>query len=140
MERLRGFLQACGNRLRLFMSDRYGTDQLNLALLVLYLMLCLISSLTNILFFNLLGIAVVILVFYRMLSRDHYRRAQENRFFLEKAEPVLRFLRQQRLRLTDRQHRYYYCPCCRQMLRVPRGRGKITVICPRCRTSIQRKS
>jgi len=140
MERLRSFLTACGNRLRAFMSGRYGTDQLNLGLLVLYLLLCLIASATGFSFFNLLALIVVVLAFFRMLSRDPYRRARENQLFLDKMQPVLRFLRQQRLRFTDKQHRYYRCPCCRQMLRVPRGRGKITIICPRCRTTIERKS
>ena len=140
MEQLRRILSALGGRLRRFMSGRYGTDQLNLALLVLYLVLSLLGSATSFFLFNLLALIVVILAFFRMLSFDHYRRARENQLFLEKLQPVLRFFRQLRLRLTDRQHRYYRCPCCRQMLRVPRGRGKITIICPRCRTSIERRS
>jgi len=128
------------NWLRNFMSGRYGTDQLNLGLLVLYLALCVLASATNLILFNLIALIVVICAFYRMLSRDHYRRSQENQWFLLKMQPVFRWGRQLRQRLTDREHRYYRCPGCRQMLRVPRGRGKITITCPRCRTVLTKKS
>ena len=128
------------NWLRSFMSGRYGTDPLNLGLLVLYLVLCVLASATGLVLFNLIALIVVIFAFYRMLSRDHYRRAQENQWFLAKMQPVFRRWRQMKQRFSDREHRYYRCPCCRQMLRVPRGRGKITITCPRCRTALKKKT
>jgi len=128
------------NWLRNFMSGRYGTDQLNLGLLVLYLVLCLLASATGFLLFNLVALFVVIFAFYRMLSRDHYRRTQENQWFLVKMQPVFRWWRQTKQRLSDREHRYYRCPRCKQLLRVPRGRGKITLTCPRCRAKLTRKT
>ena len=33
-----------------------------------------------------------------------------------------------------RLYHYYRCPQCRQKLRVPRGRGRIQISCPRCGT------
>ena len=128
------------NWFRNFMSGRYGTDQLNLALLISYLIFCLIASLTGLTFFNLFALAAVILCFYRMLSRNVYRRSRENQTFLIRMQPVFRFCRQTGTRLRDREHRYYRCPCCKQLLRVPRDRGKITITCPRCRTTLTKKT
>ena len=43
-------------------------------------------------------------------------------------------------RLKDRQHRYFDCPKCHQMVRVPRGKGKISITCPRCREKFVKKT
>ena len=65
----------------------------------------------------------------RTLSRNTYRRYQENRKFLQ-------FF----TRLKDRQNRYFDCPKCRQLVRVPRGKGKIAITCPRCKEKFIRKT
>lgn len=125
------------NRLRQFMYGRYGTDQLQWGLLGAYLVLSLILS-GSILRY----IALVPLVFfwYRFLSRDIYKRRAENTLFMKKAEPVILYFKRIKSRLQDREHRYYSCPRCKQTLRVPKGRGKITITCPMCRTSIIKKT
>lgn len=64
----------------------------------------------------------------RALSRNTYKRYQENRKFLQ-------FF----TRLKDRQNRYFDCPKCRQLVRVPRGKGKIAITCPRCKEKFIRK-
>ena len=43
-------------------------------------------------------------------------------------------------RLKDRQNRYYTCPRCRQTVRVPRGKGKIAITCPRCKERFIKKT
>jgi hypothetical protein len=128
------------NWFRNFMYGRYGTDQLNLALLVSYLVFCLLASFTGIGLFNLIALAAVIFCIYRMFSRDIARRSRENQTFLTKMQPVFRWWRQLNARVRDRDHRYYRCPCCKQVLRVPRGRGKIAITCPRCRTVLNKKT
>jgi uncharacterized paraquat-inducible protein A len=75
-----------------------------------------------------------------MFSRDIARRSRENQTFLTKMQPVFRWWRQLNARVRDRDHRYYRCPCCKQVLRVPRGRGKIAITCPRCRTVLNKKT
>ena len=67
--------------------------------------------------------------FFRMLSRNTYKRYQENRKYLQLVE-----------RIKDREHRYYDCPRCRQPVRVPRGKGKIAITCPKCREKFIRKT
>ena len=119
--------------LRTFMAGRYGTDRLNMVILCAGLVASLLSVMISMQPFNLifwaLSYALMILSIFRMLSRNTYKRYQENRKFLQIFD-----------RLKDRQHRYFDCPKCRQMVRVPKGKGKIAITCPRCREKFIRKT
>lgn len=77
----------------------------------------------------LLSYGLMIWAIWRTLSRNTYKRYQENRRFLQITG-----------RLKDRQNRYFDCPKCRQMVRVPRGKGKISITCPRCHEKFIRKT
>lgn len=125
------------NWLRNFMIGRYGVDQLQWTLLGAYLALSLLLPGG---LWRFLALIPLTLFWIRFLSRDVYKRSAENRVFLQKAEPVIRFLQRWNNRLKDREHRYYNCPRCKQVLRVPRGRGKIVITCPSCQTSITKKT
>ena len=119
--------------LRRFMEGRYGSDKLNTAILVAALVLVLVYTFLPLgLVKTVLWILSYVLMFwaiYRMLSRNTYRRYQENRRFLQFVDGI-----------RDREHRYYDCPNCRQRVRVPRGKGKISISCPKCREKFVRKS
>lgn len=116
-----------------FMSGRYGTDKLNMVLLGAGLILSLAGLFVRMpalnLCFMLLSYGLVGLTLFRTLSRDTYKRYQENRRFLQFFE-----------KLKDRQHRYYSCPRCRQQVRVPRGKGKISITCPKCKEKFVKKT
>ena len=119
--------------LRNFMAGRYGTDRLNMAILSVGLAASLLSMIfkfapVNLVLF-LLSYGMMFWALFRTLSRQTYKRYQENRKFL-----------QLRGRMKDREHRYFDCPKCRQMVRVPRGKGKISITCPRCREKFVRKT
>ncbi|MBE6916362.1 MAG: hypothetical protein E7470_00475 [Ruminococcaceae bacterium] len=118
MNRIRQALQR-------FMAGRYGTDKLNTYILGLGLILCLVSMFVPVTAVNLvltaISYALMIWAIFRTLSRNTYRRYQENRRFLMFFD-----------RIKDREHRYYDCPKCRQLVRVPRGKGKIMITCPKC--------
>ena len=128
------------NAIQRFMYGRYGTDQLNLALLVLYLVLYLVSALFRLEILYWLSLAVLFLLLFRTLSRNAARRRAENSKFLQVAGPVMRWWRFQRTVHRDKEHRYFKCPNCGQQLRVPRGKGKITVTCRSCGAVFQEKS
>jgi small-conductance mechanosensitive channel len=131
--------QRVSDGIRRFMFGRYGLDQLNVVLMVAAVALCLISFLfsrinavwTVALSFVLNLLSYVLLFWYilRAFSRNIEKRNQENRRFLAF-----------RSRLTDKQNRYYRCPNCKQTVRVPRGRGKICIKCPKCGEKFVRKS
>jgi ribosomal protein S27E len=128
------------NAIQRFMYGRYGHDQLNLFLLGLYLVLYLISALARITVLSWVSAVLLIFVLFRMLSRNFDRRHRENAQFMKLAGPVIQWFRLQRTIRRDREHRYFKCPSCGQQLRVPRGKGKITVTCRGCGASFQEKS
>ncbi len=128
------------NALRRFMYGRYGTDTLNNFLLAGYVVLYLLTLITRIRLFETLGTVMVFLYLFRMCSRNHVKRREENLLFLKKADPVVRWLRLRRTIYRDKDHVYFKCPNCSQQLRVPKGKGKITVTCRSCGAVFQEKS
>ena len=129
----RQFLYRLSAGFRQFMVGRYGTDKLGLALLGTALAMSLLGALlpTGIvsLVLSLGYYALMFWALFRMFSRNTYARYEENRKFL-------RFFD----RLKDRSHCYFSCPKCRQSVRVPRGKGKIAITCPRCKERFIRKT
>ena len=130
---LRQFTAKLSAGLRNFMMGRYGTDRLNMVILSVGLAASLLSVILRapvmdlVLFF--LSYGMMFWAIFRTLSRNTYKRYQENRRFLQLVG-----------RLKDREHRYFDCPKCRQMVRVPRGKGKISITCPRCREKFVKKT
>ena len=104
-----------------FMYGRYGPDQLNTALLVLGAVLAVLGMITSLPLLTVLSYVPLGWLLFRMFSRNHNRRRLENQKFLQ-------FF----ARLKDRESRYYACPRCHQTVRVPRGKGKINIHCPKC--------
>ena len=123
-----------------FMYGRYGTDTLNNFLLGTYVVLYLLSIITRVRLFQTLGTVTVFLCLFRMLSRNHAKRRGENLWFQKKADPAIRWLRLRRTIYRDKDHVYFKCPNCCQQLRVPKGKGKITVTCRSCGAVFQEKS
>lgn len=119
--------------LRRMMAGRYGSDQLTVALLVLYAALYLTAQAIRWLPLAILALLLLCYAFYRMLSRDLSRRWRENQWFLRYWNRVSGwFGRFMRVRRDRRTHRYYKCPNCSSRLRVPKGKGKIQITCPVC--------
>lgn len=118
---------------RHFMQGRYGGDKLNMMLVWVsfgsYLLMLFIPLAPVKLALILLSYALVGWAIFRLLSRNTYKRYQENRKYLRLLE-----------RIKDREHRHYDCPRCHQPVRVPRGKGKIAITCPKCREKFIRKT
>ena len=117
-----------GQWLQRAMAGRYGSDQLNMAILVGALLLSLIGSITRVPILTLLAWAPLIWATVRMLSRNTSRRYEENRRFLALWYKVSTWWK----RLFDKNYRYFRCPKCHQVVRVPKGKGKISITCPKC--------
>ena len=107
--------------LQRFMQGRYGTDKLNTALLILGMVLCLVGSFSDQMLIYDLAYIPLLYGLFRMFSRKVEARRAENAAF----EGLLR-------RIRDRSHRYFRCPNCKQTVRVPKGKGKINIRCPKC--------
>ena len=123
-----------------FMAGRYGGDQLNLLLVALYLILYVVFLFTRMLVFEALALLLLIISLYRSLSRKLERRRAENARFLQIVRPMARRWSVFRSRAQDREHRYFKCPNCGQQMRVPRGKGRITVHCRSCGAVFEEKS
>lgn len=122
-----------GASIRRFMYGRYGSDQLNMALLIASLVLSLVNSILSVFFdgstvfsvvFLVIALFTYVLLFFaifRIFSRNVSRRRRENQRFLNGWS-----------RFCDHRHRYFHCPQCHQLVRVPRNRGKVSIRCPKC--------
>jgi len=75
-----------------------------------------------------------------MFSRRIDRRRAENAKFMTVAGPAIRWFKLRRTIHRDKEHRYFKCPNCGQQLRVPRGKGKITINCRNCGVSFEEKT
>ena len=122
------------------MYGRYGNDQLNLCLIAFYLVLYLLFAATRFVPLYWLTVVLIITALFRTLSRNLTRRREENAKFLKAAGPVIRWWRLRRTIHWDKEHRYFKCPNCGQQLRVPRGKGKITITCRNCGVSFEEKT
>ncbi len=120
------------------MWGRCGVDQLNVFLLCVSVVLCILGFVLSLMgkaaavlgaVLNLLAYVLLFWYIFRLLSRNLERRALENRRYLI-----------WKSRITDGKNRYYRCPNCKQTVRVPRGRGKICIKCPKCGEKFIRKS
>ena len=115
-----------GDWFRNFMIGRYGADKLNTHLLIAGVVLMLIGSIFGKKFVlaswcSLLSYVPLIWCIFRMYSRNIEARRRENAAYVN-------FF----AHLKDKEHRYFRCPRCHQTVRVPRGRGKINIRCPKC--------
>ena len=117
-----------GDWFRRFMYGRYGSDQLNMVLLAAALVLLVVSRFA---WPPLSALSVLLLIWsiFRTYSKNIPARRKENAWLLRLVKP-----------LTDRQHRYFRCPKCRQTVRVPRGKGRIAIRCPQCGEKFTRNS
>ena len=127
------------------MAGRNGMDALNrflsVALLVLVLTSMLIRNIRLAGSLSVLALALLVYVYFRMFSRNIYRRQQENGAYLRRRSVITSGWNGMRERWSQRKdYRFFKCPSCRTRLRVPRGKGKLNIVCRKCGTSFQRKT
>lgn len=126
--------------LRRLMYGRYGSDALNQFMLIIALVLLIPWFFTHWAIFSILILALVVLMYCRMFSRNTYKRAAENQKFLAWFTPLQRKFAGRKMQMQDKAHRYFKCPSCGRTLRVPRGRGRIEITCPHCKRKFVKKT
>lgn len=133
------------NWLQRFMIGRYGPDQLYIAsffaaLVFAVLGACFRETIAGSVL-QTLGYVLLIFALFRFLSRNLNARRRENDRFLRFWVPVRNWFKSlwQRARFF-KTHRFFRCPGCRNLLRLPRGKGKIEITCPRCGQRFRRKT
>ncbi len=108
--------------------------------MVLFLILWIIQMFTGRFIFSILEIILVVILFYRILSRNVAKRQAENAKFVQLFRPLRRRFVSVKTRIQDRDHCYFKCPSCGQRMRVPRGKGKITIHCRNCGATFEKKT
>ncbi len=139
------FFQKIGNGLARFMYGRNGADHLCMAMILTALVLNIVNMfITNDLAYvilNTLSTVLTVWMVFRMFSRNLQKRRAENARFLDKVWwPLKRRFGAAKRQSQDKEHKYFTCPNCRTVCRVPRGKGKIVITCPKCRGEIHGKS
>ncbi len=126
------------------MAGRYGADQFGrflsgAALVLLIVNLFVRGVVGQILYF--LVLAVLVYNIFRMFSKNTAARYKENVAYLKVKNRVVGWYANLRRRIREsKTHRFYKCPTCKTTVRVPKGKGKIRITCPKCGASFVRKS
>lgn len=132
-----------------FMYGRYGNDQLNRALSVLILLLLIVSFFfgfsetgsTARSFLLVIVLALLIYTYFRMLSKNLSARRAENAKFLAKTARLRDWWQLRRDMWNQRkEYKFFKCPSCKAVMRVPKGKGKIRIICKKCGTAFEKNT
>ncbi|MEE0944551.1 MAG: hypothetical protein UIM24_03770 [Clostridia bacterium] len=120
--------------IRKFMIGRYGFDKLGQALAITSAVLMILSG-----FFGSVCIALAYTLLFwcifRILSKNTVYRMNENRKYMELMFKIKAYLKRDR-----RYYRYFKCPNCRKVTKVPKKKGKIAISCPHCRYEFVKKT
>ena len=141
------FFRKVGNAIVRFMYGRNGMDQMNVMLLRGYLALFvvqLVCSLAKLhvptLICEILMWPLMFLILFRMFSKNLYKRREENSKFMQRIWRVKNRRTGARERHADKEHKYFTCKNCKTICRVPVGKGKIIITCPKCGAQIHAKT
>ncbi len=127
------------NWLTRFFYGRHGADQFSIFLFAVYLSMAILSQIFRLFPLYLVSWAVFAWSVFRMLSKNHAKRAAENNRFMVGWYRFRNGFKNFGQRAGDFQkYRVFDCPSCGQKVRVPRGKGKINITCPNCRSKFMR--
>lgn len=128
-------------KLMRFMSGRYGVDSLGKFALIAGVIIVVLAGLFDSTVFYFLAWGLIILSYFRMFSKNIYKRSGENQKFLNKTYKIrCWFAKQKNISAQKKIYHIYKCPTCKQKIRVPKGKGKIEVRCPKCSTHFVKNS
>ena len=129
------------NWLKKFMVGRYGTDKLGIALLISSVIFSLIGSIVDLQVLIFISYIPLIWCIFRIFSKNIHARVNENNKFLNLYTPLKYSIKEKiKLIFGTKTHKYYRCKKCGQIIRIPRGKGKIEVTCPKCKHRFITKS
>lgn len=141
LQRLQLAMQKFAIKMQQFMAGRYGSDKFSLFLSVVGLIFAFLGNFRELRFFYFIGLAIIIYGLFRAMSRNFEARRKELNWFLRVSEKPMQEFRLLKNKWRDRKtHKYFKCKSCKTVLRVPKGRGKIEITCPKCRMKTIKKS
>lgn len=123
-----------------FMRGRYGHDSLNQTLIIATLAVLVVNIFLGNKYVGLLGYVLWAVGLFRMFSKNIYKRQQENIAYEKLVEPITKQVTVMKKQKADPMNKYYRCPTCSQIVRVPKGRGKIEIRCPKCQSRFEKRT
>ena len=130
-----------------FMQGRYGVDDLSRFTMGTALVLIILTMFVNIVnrsvgsVLDFLAIAAIVYAYFRIFSRNIQKRYAENQKYLQMTSKFrLRFNKEKNLMNQRKTHHIYSCPGCGQKIRIPKGKGRIEIECPKCHTKFIKRS
>ena len=128
-------------KLARFMVGRNGVDDLARFESLFVLVVLILSIFTRSGLLDLIAIAFIVHMYFRVFSRNVSKRYEENQKFLNfRYDWTVKWNRKKKHFEQRKMYKFYKCPMCRQEVRVPRGHGKICITCPKCREEFIRRS
>lgn len=123
------------------MAGRYGADQLTKFLVILSLVLIVASKFIRLAVLQFGAFGLLIFAYYRMFSRKIKERIEENQIYLSKRNKIVsKFNKTKNKAKGIKDYKYFNCDNCKQEIRVPRKKGKIKIICPKCKNEMIKKT
>ena len=128
-------------RMAVFMQGRYGMDQLGKVLTFGTVIMLLLSTVLQVHLLYIVGIIALVFSYFRVFSRNIGKRYEENQKFLNWRYKMICKKSKIMSRIKDRKtNTIFNCPNCQQKIRVPKGKGKICIKCPKCRIVFVKKT
>ncbi|MDD3403901.1 MAG: hypothetical protein PHQ72_11160 [Hespellia sp.] len=124
-----------------FMQGRYGVDSLSKVITTIGFIVLILGMFlkTNVMYW--IGWVLVIYAYFRIFSKNVGKRAQENQLYLNKTYKLrCKFAAWKNQLAQSKNYHIYACPSCKQKIRIPRGKGKIEIRCPKCGTTFVKRS
>ena len=121
-----------------FMQGRYGIDQLNSFLMIVCVICFIVNMFIGSIVLTFIAYGTWLFVIFRMFSKNIYARNRENdKYFFS---PLSRWLKLKLMSKQDPSNKYFSCPKCKQMVRVPKGHGTVVVTCPNCQNKFEKRT
>ncbi|MGN0496111.1 MAG: hypothetical protein ACI4GW_07780 [Lachnospiraceae bacterium] len=147
MELWKKYITMLREDMNMVMSKRCGLDELNNFIMLVGFVFILISLFTQKGIFTIIGALLVVLCYLRIFSKKVDKRKKENDFYMRYMGNVVLFVRLIKLILKmkiksirDKEYVYFVCKTCRQIIRIPKGKNKISIRCPKCGTTFIRRT
>ena len=128
-------------KIQKFMTGRYGFDELSKIYLGVTIGLMVLSLFSRERIFYILSLLILVYCYFRAFSRNIAKRQEENqkyRNFRYRSRMKWNVFKNRQAQKAV--YRFYKCPQCGQRVRVPRGKGRICITCPKCGTEFIKKS
>lgn len=124
-----------------FMQGRYGMDGFSGFLIGAGLAVAVLNVFFGSNILTVLSWGFVIFAYSRIFSKNHARCIAQNAWFYERTRGIRGFMKKEKSRMRIRKtHHIYTCKKCGQKIRIPKGKGRIIVTCPKCRNEFSKRS